>query len=81
MGRLGCFIREYDNGWAVCNRSTDTQVITLPDVTAAVSTGKYDYIHEVPSLDGEIFLRAHPTRVHPRNLLTTTWGEQKRRFK
>ena len=75
---VGCFIREYDNGWAVYNRSLKTQVITLPDVTAAVSTGKYDYIHEVPSIDGEIFLRAHPTHVHPSNLLTLTWGELKR---
>ena len=78
QGRLGCFIREFDNGWAVYNRSRKTQVITLPDVTLAASTGKFDYIHEVPSMDGEIFLRSHPTGVSPRSKLATTWGALKR---
>lgn len=77
QGRLGCFIREFENGWAVYNRSRKTQVITLPEVTVAFSTGKYDYIHEVPSMDGEIFIRSHPSGVDKRNLLTTSWGALK----
>lgn len=75
--RYGCFIREYTNGWAVYNRSSVAQTVVLPEVTAAVSTGQYDYSHEVPSMDGEIFLRTHPTHLHPRNLLTTSWGALK----
>ena len=79
MGRNGCFIREYDNGWTVHNRSTKTQVITLPDVTVAVSTGKYDYIHKVQPMDGDIFLKSHPTSVSPRGLISATWGAIKLR--
>ena len=78
QGRFGCFIREFENGWAVYNRSRKTQVIELPSVTTAVSTGKPDYIHEVASMDGEIFVKSHPTGVSPRNLLTTSWGKLKR---
>lgn len=77
QGRFGCFIREFENGWAVYNRSRKTQVIELPSVATAVSTGKPDYIHEVPSMDGEIFVKSHSTRVHPRDLLTPTWGKMK----
>ncbi len=77
--RYGCFIREYTNGWAVYNRSSVNQIVTLPEVAVAVSTGKYDYTHEVFSMDGEIFLRSHPTRVRPKDLLTTSWGVLKAR--
>ena len=73
----GLYIREYDNAWVVYNRSKFPQEITLPYVTASATTGKYDYIHEVPSMDGDIFLRAHPTGVQPRDRLTTLWGKLK----
>ena len=77
-GNGGCFIREFENGWAVYNRSSTAHVIQLPDITAAVSTGERDFIHEVASMDGEIFLRSHPTSVSHGNKLTTLWGEMKR---
>lgn len=70
----GSFIREFDNGWVVYNRNRNAQVVELPAVTASVATGNYDYIHEVPPVDGDIFLRSHPTSVTPHGLLTTSWG-------
>lgn len=74
---FGSFVRQFENGWAVYNRSDTAHVVSLPEVTAAVSTGKYDYIHEVPPMDGEIFLRSHPTRVALRDKLATMWGAMK----
>ena len=73
----GLYLREFTNGWALYNRSGVSANIELPDVTVAISTGKYDYIHTVPSMDGEIFLKSHATRVHPRELLTTSWAKLK----
>lgn len=60
---FGSFVRQFENGWAVYNRSATPHVLTLPEITVAISTGKYNYIHEVPSMDGEILLRSHPTGV------------------
>ena len=75
----GLYIREFTNGWAVYNRSAITPTISLPEVTASVGTGKYDTSHTVGSLDGDIFLRTHATRVHRLDkLLTTSWAEIKR---
>lgn len=73
----GCYIRDFDNGWAVYNRGSQSQFIELPDVTVAASTGKLDFIHEVGGVDGDIFLRTHPTGVTPRDRLTTTWANIK----
>lgn len=77
IGLRGCFIREFDNGWVVYNRDVSPVNVILPDVAVGVTTGKYDFIHEVPNLDGEIFLRSHPTNVHPGSKLTTLWGKIK----
>ena len=55
-----CYIREYDNGWAVYSRSSITETITFDEVAVSVTTGNYDYIHEIPPYDGGIFLRSHP---------------------
>ena len=76
-GSEGSFIREFENGWAVYNRGPEPQFIQLPAVTVSIATGKYDYIHEVGSLDGDMFLRSHPTNVQPRDKLTTSWGKLK----
>lgn len=72
------YIREFDNGWAVYNRSHLARQITLPYEAKSAATGEHNSIHTVPSMDGDIFLRLHPTSVHSRNLLTTSWGELKR---
>ncbi len=75
----GLYIREFTNGWAVYNRSRITPTIALPEVTVSVATGKYDTTHTVGSLDGDIFLLSHPTRVSRQHkLLTTSWAEIKR---
>ena len=74
---VGLYIREFTNGWALYNRSSISINVELPDVTVAISTGKYDFIHTVPSLDGEIFLKSHATRVHPRRSLATSWAKIK----
>ena len=54
----GLFIREFTNGWAVYNRSGETQAISLPQVSVGFSSSKKDITHLLPDLDGEIYLRA-----------------------
>ena len=61
----GCFIQAYENGGAVHNRSHRAVTITLPEMSVAVSTGKYDYIHKVRSMDGEFFLTTLPGPCPP----------------
>ena len=53
----GLYIREFINGWAVYNRSGNAQTITLPQYTTAVSRSHRDSIHQLPDLDGEIYLK------------------------
>ena len=72
-----CYIREYDNGWAVYSRSSITETITFDEVAVSVTTGNYDYIHEIPLMMGVSSSVATPTRVKPRDLLTTSWGTLK----
>ena len=73
--KTGVFIREFTNGWAVYNRSGESQPIVLPHVVTAVSTQKEDAIFEIPDMDGEIFVyTGNPTSVSIRDLLTTRWG-------
>ena len=72
-----CFRREYENGWAISNRSSQPHTMTFGDYVLAVSTGEYAFVHEVPPKDGEIFLKSHPTTVSPRDKLATMWGTLK----
>ena len=62
------YIREFTNGWAVYNRSGQTQSVTLPSSATAVSDrGSTDasITHLVPDLDGEIYLKVkHPADVN-----------------
>ena len=58
--REGLFIREFTNGWAVYNRSGEAQVITLPEEVQGVASGLVNTEHELPNLDGEIYLRVKP---------------------
>ena len=53
----GLYIREFTNGWAVYNHSGDAQVITLPEETQGVASGLAGTEHELPNLDGEMYLR------------------------
>ena len=54
---MGLFIRAFENGWAVYNRSGAKQTVTFNDSTISVNSGKRQLRHEVPNFDGEIFLK------------------------
>ena len=53
----GLFIREFTNGWAVYNRSGESQTISLSQYCKGVASDKQDVTHLLPDLDGEIYLR------------------------
>ncbi len=77
-GITSCFIREFTNGWAVLNRSGDSQWIEFDVPVAGVSSEKFDYIHELPHFDGEIYLKSSPTGVvAPHDKLPLLWGNIK----
>ncbi|MCE2393476.1 hypothetical protein J4G02_02565 [Candidatus Poribacteria bacterium] len=53
------YIREFDNGWAVYNRSGQAQAITLPSSATSVSdrgSTAASITHLLPDLDGEIYI-------------------------
>ena len=55
------YIREFTNGWAVYNRSGESQTITLPSSATSVSdrgSTAASVTHLLPDLDGEIYLKA-----------------------
>ena len=56
----GLYIREFTNGWAVYNHSGEAQVITLPEEVQGVASGLVNTEHELPNLDGEMYLRMKP---------------------
>ena len=64
--REGLYIREFTNGWAVYNHSGQSQVITLPEEVQGVASGLVNTAHELPNLDGEMYLRVKP--VNPADL-------------
>ncbi len=53
----GLFIREFENGWAVYNRSGSPQPVSFDEVVVAVDSEKRQSRHEIPNFDGEIFLK------------------------
>ena len=53
----GLFVREFTNGWAVYNRSGETQQIRLSEEATGVESGEHGKIHHLPDLDGEIYLK------------------------
>ena len=53
----GLYIREFTNGWAAYNHSGEAQVITLPEEVQGVASGLAGTEHELPNLDGEMYLR------------------------
>ena len=56
----GLYIREFTNGWAVYNHSGSAQVITLPEEAQGVASNLAGTEHELPNLDGEMYLRVRP---------------------
>ena len=63
----GLYIREFTNGWAVYNRSGTAQEISLTEEAMGVSSNQTGRTHQLPDLDGEIYLRAG-TRPAPTDL-------------
>ena len=57
QGIAGLFIREFENGWVVYNRSGGTQTVTLDAPVVGINSGKQHSRYEVPDFDGEIFLK------------------------
>ena len=57
QGIQGLFIREFEKGWAVYNRSGMPQTVTFDARVTSVSTRKRQQHHAVPDFDGEIFLK------------------------
>ena len=53
----GLFIREFENGWAIYNRSGSEQTVTFDDRVVGVNGGKTQSLHKIPDFDGEIFLK------------------------
>ena len=53
----GLFIRAFENGWAVYNRSGAARTMTFDASVIAVSSAKRHSRHEIPDFDGEIFLK------------------------
>lgn len=59
----GLFIREFDNGFAVYNRSGKEQHIEFREnVSGFASNVENKRLHSIPDLDGEIYLKVHEVR-------------------
>lgn len=54
----GLFIREFANGWAVYNRSGQTQTIRFESHVSGKSSELGGTEHTIPDLDGEIYLKS-----------------------
>ncbi|MCG9134520.1 leucine-rich repeat domain-containing protein [Candidatus Poribacteria bacterium] len=54
----GLFIREFDHGWAVYNRSGRERTVQLREKVSGVASGvENERSHTIPDLDGEIYLK------------------------
>ena len=53
----GLFIREFENGWAVYNRSDSEQTVAFDGRVVGVNNGKRQSLHKISDFDGEIFLK------------------------
>ena len=57
QGVEGLYIREFTSGWAVYNRSGQTQQVRLPQSVTGASSGLIGTAHQLGDLDGEIYLK------------------------
>ena len=57
QGIAGLFVRAFENGWAVYNRSGSQQTLTFSESTVGVNSGNRHLHHEIADFDGEILLR------------------------
>ena len=56
-GVTGLFIREFEKGWAVYNRSGTPRTIAFDEPVTAIGNGKRDSSHKILDFDGAIFLK------------------------
>ena len=56
-GVIGFFIREFENGWAVYNRSGTTQTATFDNPVIGPNTNDRQLRPQIPNYDGDIFLK------------------------
>lgn len=61
-GVPGLFVREFENGWAVYNRSGATQSVSFPQKVIGVKNAKSGKSGRIPNMDGEIFLKLKADR-------------------
>ena len=61
----GLFAREFTNGWAVYNRSGQSQEIQLSEEVSGVASGIRGTEHTLPDLDGEIYLKTTAKLTNP----------------
>lgn len=57
QGVEGLFVRAFEKGWVVYNRSGSQQIVAFDDSTVGVNSGNRQLRHEVPDFDGEILLK------------------------
>ncbi len=55
----GLFIREFENGWVVYNRSGMPHTVTFDENVTGTNSGKRQLRHKVGDFDGEIFLKTN----------------------
>ena len=60
-GINGLFIREFDHGWAVYNRSGQSQSIRFESHVSGTASEFGGTEHTIPDLDGEIYLKSKNT--------------------
>ena len=53
----GLFIREFEKGWTAYNRSGQTQTIIFAEDVTNVNTNERQQHHQIPDLDGVLFLK------------------------
>ena len=56
-GVTGLFIREFEKGWALYNRNESGQKVSFNIRVKGINSNKIHRNHEIPGLDGEIFLK------------------------
>ncbi|MCY4568010.1 MAG: putative glycoside hydrolase [Candidatus Poribacteria bacterium] len=57
QGIEGLFVRAFEKGWVVYNRSGSEQTVTFETLAIGINGGKRQRHHEIPDFDGEIFLK------------------------
>lgn len=62
QGVVGLFVRAFEKGWAVYNRSGSEQTVTFETLAIGINRGERQLHHKVPDFDGEIFLKTDTSK-------------------